>query len=157
CSVAQTSPASYGSFGVLRGGCRGASQVSFPFPERKRMHRKLQGQQQAQLYVSFLTPYRCKTLDGVYGRRSWTSAVVGAGEVGFAAADLVGAVNFALDVAVGVGGAAWLRVVAEEILGAKFAVDAVEDGVEFLNLIGVEHRAAHRIGDGVERVFAGGV
>ena len=72
-------------------------------------------------------------------------------------ADLVGAVDFDLDVAVGVGGAARFGVVAEAVLRAEFAIDAIEDAVEFLELIGIEHGAAHGVGDGVERVLAGGV
>src|SRR5580704_11293229 len=83
--------------------------------------------------------------------------LLGAGEVGFAVADLVVAVDCDFDGAVGVGGASWFGVVAEAVLGAEFAVGAVEDVVQFLNLIGIEHGAAHRIGDGVERVFTRGV
>src|ERR1700744_4294784 len=79
------------------------------------------------------------------------------GVVGLAVADLVVAVDLDLDVAVSVGGAAWFGIVAEAVLRAEVAVNAFEDAVEFLELIGIEHGAAHRIGDGVERVLAGSV
>ncbi len=81
-----------------------------------------------------------------------------AGEVGLAVADVVGGgVDGDDDGAVGVGGAAGSGVVGEEILGAEFAVDAVEDGAEFLGRVGVEHGAAGGVGHGFEGVLAGGV
>src|SRR5216683_6327942 len=81
-----------------------------------------------------------------------------AGEVGLAVADVVGGgVDGDYDGAVGVGGAAGGGVVGEEILGAEFAVDAVEDGAEFLGSVGVEHGAAGGVGHGFEGVFTGGV
>ena len=50
-----------------------------------------------------------------------------AGEAGLVVADVVGsAVDGDDDGAVGVGGAAGIGVVGEEILGAEFAVDAIE-------------------------------
>jgi len=61
------------------------------------------------------------------------------------------------DGAVGVGGAARVGIVGEAILGAEFAVDAVEDGGEVLGGVGKEHGAAGGVGHGFEGVFAGGV
>jgi hypothetical protein len=50
-----------------------------------------------------------------------------AGEAGLVVADVVGSgVDGDDDGAVGVGGAAGIEVVGEEILGAEFAVDAIE-------------------------------
>jgi len=39
------------------------------------------------------------------------------------------------------GGAAGIGGVGEAVLGAELAVDAIEDGAEFLGRVGVEHRA----------------
>src|SRR6266446_3398497 len=81
-----------------------------------------------------------------------------ASEVGPAVADVIaGRINRDDDRAVGVGGAAGIGVVSEEILGAEFAVDAVEDGAEFLGRVGIEHGAAGRVGHGFEGMLTGGV
>src|SRR6202030_464428 len=80
------------------------------------------------------------------------------GEVGLAVADVVGGgIDGDNDGAVGVGGAARGGVVGEEILGAELAVDAVEDGAEFLGGIGIEHGATGGVGHGFEGVFTGGI
>src|SRR5258708_10368002 len=68
-----------------------------------------------------------------------------------------GGVNGDDDGAVGVGGAARVGIVGEKVLGAEFAVDAVEHGAEFLRRIGIEHGAAGRVGHGFKGVFTGGV
>src|SRR6266567_1647026 len=68
-----------------------------------------------------------------------------------------GGVNGDDDGAVGVGGAARVGIVGEKVLGAEFAVDAVEHGAEFLRRIGIEHGAAGRVGHGFQGVFTGGV
>src|SRR5712692_7410231 len=81
-----------------------------------------------------------------------------AGEVGGAVADVViagGDCNF--DGAVGVGRAAGSGIVGQEILGAKLAVDAIEDGAQVLGRVGIEHGAAGGVGHGFQRVFTGGV
>src|SRR5713226_3192908 len=81
-----------------------------------------------------------------------------AGEVGGAVADVVvGEGDLHLDGAVGVGGAARAGIVGQEILGTEFAVDAIENGAEFLGRVGVEHGAAGGVGHGFQRVFPGGV
>src|SRR6266852_8338819 len=99
-----------------------------------------------------------KKLKRYYDRCYEGEELLGAGEVGLAVADVVGGgVDGDYDGAVGVGGAAGGGVVGEEILGAEFAVDAVEDGAEFLGSVGVEHGAAGGVGHGFEGVFAGGV
>src|SRR6266446_2627768 len=80
------------------------------------------------------------------------------GEVGFAVADVVGGgVDGDDDGAVGVGGAAGGGIVGKEILGAEFAVDAIEDGAQLLGRVGIEHGAAGGVGHGFEGVFTGGV
>src|SRR5712692_6589916 len=80
------------------------------------------------------------------------------GEVGLAVADVVGGgVDGDDDGAVGIGGAARGGIVGEEILGAEFAVDAIEDGAELLGRVGKEHGAAGGVGHGFEGVFTGGV
>src|SRR5258708_32215583 len=68
-----------------------------------------------------------------------------------------GGVNGDDDGAVGVGGAARVGIVGEKVLGAEFAVNAVEHGAEFLRRIGIEHGAAGRVGHGFQGVFTGGV
>src|SRR6266850_4448554 len=84
--------------------------------------------------------------------------LLGAGEVGLAVADFVVAgADFNDDGAVGVGGAARIGIVGKAVLGAELAVDAIEDGAEFLGRVGVEHGAAGGVGHGFEGVFAGGV
>src|SRR5260370_10048692 len=84
--------------------------------------------------------------------------LLGAGEVGFAVEDVVGGgVDRADDGTVGVGGASRIGIVSEEILGAEFAVNAIEDGAEFLGSVGIEHGAAGGVGHGFEGVFTGGV
>src|SRR5450432_4294996 len=72
-------------------------------------------------------------------------------------ADLVIVENFDFDAAVGVGGAAGIGVVAQAILGAQLAVDAIEDDVQVLRSVGEEDGAASGVRDGFEGVFAGGV
>src|SRR6266478_4744182 len=80
------------------------------------------------------------------------------GEVGLAVADVVGGgVDGDDDGAVGVGGAAGGGIVGKEILGAEFAVDAIEDGAQLLGRVGIEHGAAGGVGHGFEGVFTGGV
>ena len=68
-----------------------------------------------------------KKLKRYYDRCYEGEELLGAGEVGLAVADVVGGgVDGDDDGAVGVGGAAGIGVVGEEILGAEFAVDAIE-------------------------------
>src|SRR5260370_21430705 len=84
--------------------------------------------------------------------------LLGGGEVGLAVADVVGGgVDRDDDGTVDVGGAARIGIVSEEILGAEFAVNAIEDGAEFLRRVGIEHGAAGGVGHGFEGVFTGGV
>src|SRR5882724_297391 len=84
--------------------------------------------------------------------------LLGAGEVGLAVADFVVAgADFNDDGAVGVGGAARIGIVGQAVLGAELAVDAIEDGAEFLGRVGIKHGAAGGVGHGFEGVFAGGV
>src|SRR5260370_14481096 len=84
--------------------------------------------------------------------------LLGAGEVGLAVADVVGGgVDRDDDGTVGGGGASRIGRVSEEILGAEFAVNAIEDGAEFLGSVGIEHGAAGGVGHGFEGVFTGGV
>src|SRR5258707_3188535 len=83
---------------------------------------------------------------------------LGAGEVGLAVGEVVGGgVDGDDDGAVGVGGAARGGVIGEEILGAEFAIDAIEDGSELLGRVGIKHGAAGGVGHGLEGVLAGGV
>src|SRR5712691_1397501 len=99
-----------------------------------------------------------KKLKRYYGLCYKSEESLRAGEVGLAVADVVGGgVDGDDDGAVGVGGAARSGVVGEEILGAEFAIDAIEDGAEFQGRVGVEHGAAGGVGHGFEGVFAGGV
>src|SRR5216683_6148965 len=99
-----------------------------------------------------------KKLKRYYDRCYEGEELLRASEVGLAVADVVGGgVDGDYDGAVGVGGAAGIGIVGEEILGAEFAVDAVEDGAEFLGSVGVEHGAAGGVGHGFEGVFTGGV
>src|SRR6266849_3920543 len=86
-----------------------------------------------------------------------TQRLLWTGEVGLAVADLVFAGDFDFDLAVGVCGAAGIGVVAETVLGAQLAIDAVEDAVELAGDIGVEHCAAHGVRYGLQGVLAGGV
>src|SRR5450755_840265 len=72
-------------------------------------------------------------------------------------AGLVVVENFHFDAAVAVGGPAGIGVVAQAILSAQLAVDAIEYDVEVLRSIGEENGAAGGVGDGFEGVFAGGV
>src|SRR6266852_5349861 len=99
-----------------------------------------------------------KKLKRYYDRCYEGEELLRASEVGLAVADVVGGgVDGDYDGAVGVGGAAGIGIVGEEILGAEFAVDAIEDGAEFLGRVGIEHGAAGGVGHGFEGVFAGGV
>src|SRR5260370_25959064 len=84
--------------------------------------------------------------------------LLGGGEVGLAVADVVGGgVDRDEDGTVGVGGAARIGIVSEEILGAEFAVNAIEDGAEFLRRVGVEHGAPGGVGHGFKGVVTGGL
>src|SRR6266566_8956152 len=65
--------------------------------------------------------------------------------------------DFDLDGTVAIGGTAGIGVVAEAVLGAQLAIDAIEDGAEFLGRVGIEHGAAGGVGHGFEGVFTGGV
>src|SRR5713101_6095098 len=99
-----------------------------------------------------------KKLKRYYDRCYEGEELLRAGEVGLAVADVVGGGGDGdYDGAVGVGGAAGIGIVGEEILGAEFAVDAIEDGAEFLGRVGIEHGAAGGVGHGFEGVFTGGV
>src|SRR5712664_1795927 len=99
-----------------------------------------------------------KKLKRYYDRCYEGEELLRASEVGLAVADVVGGgVDGDYDGAVGVGGAAGIGIVGEEILGAEFAVDAIEDGAEFLGRVGIEHGAAGGVGHGFEGVFTGGV
>src|SRR6266852_3135067 len=99
-----------------------------------------------------------KKLKRYYDRCYEGEELLRASEVGLAVADVVGGgVDGDYDGAVGVGGAAGIGIVGEEILGAEFAVDAIEDGAEFLGRVGIEHGAAGGVGHGLEGVFTGGV
>src|SRR5713226_4288076 len=99
-----------------------------------------------------------KKLKRYYDRCYEGEELLRAGEVGLAVADVVaGGVDGDDDGAVGVGGAARGGIVGEEILGAELAVDAIEDGAEFLVRVGIEHGAAGGVGHGFEGVFTGGV
>src|SRR6266568_3821230 len=92
------------------------------------------------------------------GRRYKGEELLRAGEVGAAVADLVIAGDdFDFDGTVAIGGAAGIGVVAEAVLGAQLAVNAIEDGAKVLSRVGIEHGAAGGVGHGFERVFAGGV
>src|SRR5438309_1438320 len=92
------------------------------------------------------------------GRCYKSEDLLGAGEVGLAVADVVGGgIDGDNDGAVGVGGAAGGGIVGEEILGAEFAVDAIEDGAQLLGRIGIEHGAAGGVGHSFEGVFTGRV
>ena len=79
-----------------------------------------------------------------------------AGQVRLSVADLVVAGDFDFDAAVSVGGAPGIGIVAEAVLRAQLAVDAVEDAVEFAGGVGEKHGAAHGVGDGLEGMLAGG-
>src|SRR5947207_4791795 len=84
--------------------------------------------------------------------------LLGAGEVGLAVADvIIGGGDGDLDGAETVGGAAWSRIVGQEILGTELAVDAIKDGAQLLGGVGIEHGTASSVGHGFQRVFAGGV
>ena len=72
-------------------------------------------------------------------------------------ADLVFTGRFNFDLAIGVCGAARIGVVAEAVLGAQFAIDAVEDAVEFTGGVGEEHSAAHGVRYGLQGVLTGGI
>src|SRR5690242_14379182 len=61
------------------------------------------------------------------------------------------------DGAVRVGGTAGAGVVGEAILSAELAIDAIEDGAEFLGHVGVEHGATGGVGHGFEGMLAAGV
>src|SRR6266446_2610579 len=99
-----------------------------------------------------------KKLKRYYDRCYEGEELLRASEVGLAVADVVGGgVDGDYDGAVGVGGAAGGGIVGEEILGAELAVDAIEDGAEFLGRVGIEHGAAGGVGHGFEGVFTGGV
>src|SRR5712671_5028670 len=99
-----------------------------------------------------------KKLKRYYDRCYEGEELLRASEVGLAVADVVGGgVDGDYDGAVGVGGAAGGGIVGEKILGAEFAVDAVEDGAQLLGRIGIEHGAAGGVGHGLEeRVGADG-
>src|SRR5258708_9007325 len=82
---------------------------------------------------------------------------LGVGEVGLAVADVEGCgVDGDDDGAVGVGGTARGGVIGEEILGAELAIDAIEDGSEFLGRVGIKHGAAGGVGHGFEGVVTRG-
>src|SRR5712671_3861741 len=99
-----------------------------------------------------------KKLKRYYDRCYEGEELLRASEVGLAVADVVGGgVDGDYDGAVGVGGAAGGGIVGEEILGAEFAVDAIEDGAQLLGRVGIEHGAAGGVGHGFEGVFTGGV
>src|SRR5712671_5543473 len=88
-----------------------------------------------------------KKLKRYYDRCYEGEELLRASEVGLAVADVVGGgVDGDYDGAVGVGGAAGIGIVGEEILGA-----------EFLGRVGIEHGAAGGVGHGFEGVFTGGV
>src|SRR5260370_19476817 len=80
-----------------------------------------------------------------------------AGEIRLAVADLVFPCNFDFDAAIRVGGTARIGIVAQAVLRAQLAIDAIEDGIELLRGIWKEHRAAHGVGDGFQGMLAGGV
>ncbi len=52
---------------------------------------------------------------------------------------------------------AGLRIIAEPVLRAQFLVDPLEHGIELRHRIGIIHRAAGGVGNGLEGMFAGGV
>jgi hypothetical protein len=92
------------------------------------------------------------------GKARLYTRLLRAGEVGAAVADFVVVLGDGDDDgAVSVGGAAGVGVVGEAVLSAEFAVDAVEDSREVLDVIGIKHGAAGGVGHGFEGVFAGGV
>src|SRR5437773_728473 len=79
-------------------------------------------------------------------------------EVGLAMPYLVVAGgNFDLDGAVRVGGAARIGIVGKAVLGAKFAVDAIENRAKLLRSVRIKHGAAGGVGHGFEGVLAGSV
>src|SRR5712691_1812465 len=80
-----------------------------------------------------------------------------AGEIRLAVADLVFPGDFDFDAAVSVRRPARIGVVAQAVLRAQLAIDAVEDGVELLRGVGKKHRPAHGVGDGFKGMLASGV
>src|SRR5262249_41671673 len=74
-----------------------------------------------------------------------------------AVADFVVAEDIDFDVAEGVCGAARVRIIGEAVLGAKFAIDLVEDDSEVGGAVRKKHGAAGCLCDGVQGVWAGSV
>src|SRR5207248_3257272 len=61
------------------------------------------------------------------------------------------------DGAVSVGRTARIGIVSKPVLGAKLAVDAIENGGKLLGRVRIKHRAAGRVGHGFKGMFTGGV
>src|SRR5260370_8015604 len=99
-----------------------------------------------------------KKMAGAMPARWSSEELLRPSQVGLAVADVVGGgIDRDDDGAVGVGRAAGIGVVGEEILGSEFAVDAIEDGAQFLRRVGIEHGAAGGVGHRFQGVFACGV
>src|SRR5260370_26983315 len=104
------------------------------------------GRRQKEAVVGGLVTIRKKMPAAMPAR--WSSEeLLRPSQVGLAVADVVGGgIDRDDDGAVGVGRAAGIGVVGEEILGSEFAVDSIEDGAQFLRTVGIEHGAAGRDG-----------
>src|SRR5216684_3987234 len=90
---------------------------------------------------------------------SWAARSIrsGGSEISFPVPHRVFTLHAHFDFAKRIGRAARVGIVAEAVLGAQLAVDAVEDGVELFGGVGKKHGAAGGFGDGLNGVLAGSV
>src|SRR5882762_10978464 len=72
-----------------------------------------------------------------------TPSLLWAGKVGLAMANLIFTGHFDFDFPIGVSGTSRSGVVPQPILHAQFAVDAIENTVQFACGVGEEHGATH--------------
>src|SRR5215469_18659540 len=77
--------------------------------------------------------------------------------VGFPVANGVVAFDSNFDGAVSALRRPRIRIVSQPVLGAKLAVDALKNGIELREFVGIVHRSAGAVGDGLERVLAGSI
>src|SRR5260370_40979695 len=97
------------------------------------------GRRQKEAVVGGLVTIRKKMPAAMPAR--WSSEeLLRPSQVGLAVADVVGGgIDRDDEGAAGVGRAAGIGAVGEEILGSELAVDAIEDGAQFLSRVGIEH------------------
>src|SRR5271155_2865647 len=95
------------------------------------------------------TPCRIACAALKHCARKYTSGLLRPSKIALAVPHVIGAQHFYVDAAISVGRTPRIGIVAQPVLSTQFAVDAIENNSQFLQRVGIEHRAAGGVGDGL--------